>query len=118
MIKINFLPWRENLRRKQQRKLIIMGVFCLVVLGVTLLVFKVRHKNIKIINYKLVGVIATRQKKWALLLLPNHKLIKAQMGDRIGDEVVRKILLAKVCLCKGAVCRMLAMQHALEMNAK
>lgn len=40
----------------------------------------------KLYGYKLTGVIFSREKRWAMILMPNHKIIKITQGDFFGEN--------------------------------
>ena len=119
MIAINFLPWRERLHYKRRRKFILSCLFgCLLIITVILSIYvNLHHKvalhikrkvnqmpgsSIKnfVRSYKLIGVILQDQKRWALISVPNDKVIMVKQGDLIGKEQARikKITSAKIAV--------------------
>lgn len=49
-------------------------------------------------TFRLIGIILNKQRHWALVLLPNHQVIKVQQDDLIGREQakVKKITASKM----------------------
>jgi len=105
MITINFLPWREQLRYKRRRWFIVLCLFsCLLSITVILSIYiHLHHKVILPIKrkvkqtpdlsvqkfvrkYKLSGIILQDQKRWALILTPNGKVIMVKSGDLINEK--------------------------------
>lgn len=119
MIVINFLSWRERLRYKRRRRFIVLSLFgCLLIISVILPVYVNLHRKIVLqikrrVNrtsdssvgdferrYKLSGVILQNKKHWALILMPNNKVIIVKSGDSIGKvhARVKQITSAKIAV--------------------
>jgi hypothetical protein len=99
MVEINLLPWREYARARKQVQYKILILTALTLLAV---IFFLRHaprqhvdkpitvaatqiEQLKKIKY--VGYLHHHQRMWALVSMPDGKILDARAGSLIGNSV-------------------------------